>query len=140
MERQRLLDRREFTAEAALLALAGVAITISGCGGGYSSPSSPSAPAPAGPAPSGGSSDESGAISNNHGHVAVVTGAQIVAGNAVQLDIRGTADHTHTVTLPTDALKAIQAGQPVAVDTTSTSGHDHTVTFNSDSPDTPSRY
>ena len=62
----RLLDRREFTAEAALAALAGVVITISGCGGGgYSSPSSPDMPAPAG----GGSSDESGTISNNHGHV-----------------------------------------------------------------------
>jgi hypothetical protein len=137
MKHERLLDRREFTAEAALAALAGVVITISGCGGGsYSSPSSPSTPVPAG----GSSSDESGTILNNHGHVAMVTGAQLVAGNAVQLDIRGTADHTHTVTLPADALMAIKAGQPAATDSTSTSAHVHTVTFNSDSPDTPSRY
>ena len=142
MEHERLLDRREFTAEAALAAVAGVVITISGCGGGggggggYSSPSSPSTPAPTG----GGSSDESGTISNNHGHVAMVTGAQLVAGNAVQLDIRGSADHTHTVTLPSDALTAIKGGQPVATDSTSTSGHVHTVTFNSDSPDAPSHY
>ena len=137
MERERLLDRREFTAEAAIAALAGVVITISGCGGGgYSSPSTPSVPSTSG----GSSSDESGAISDNHGHVAVVTGAQLVGGNAVQLDIRGSADHTHTVTLPSDAVKAIKAGQPVATDSTSTTGHTHTVTFNSDAPETPSRY
>ena len=59
----------------------------------------------------------------------------------MQLDIRGSADHTHTVTLPIDALKAIQGGQPVATDSTSTSSsHVHTVTFNSDSPDSPSHY
>jgi len=122
-------------------ALAGVVLTVSGCGGGYSSPSSPSMPSSSAPSPSGGSaSDESGTISNNHGHVAMVTGAQLVAGNAVQLDIRGSADHTHTVTLPIEALKAIQGGQPVATDSTSVSSHVHTVTFNSDSPDSPSHY
>jgi hypothetical protein len=135
---QRLLDRREFTAEAALAALAGVAITVSGCGGGGggASPSSPSAPPPA-PA---GSSDESGTISGNHGHSAVVTGAQLVAGSAVQLDIRGSADHTHLVTLSAAAIQAIQAGQPAVTDSTGTDGHLHTVTFNGDSPEAPERY
>lgn len=140
MEHERLLDRREFTAEAVLAALAGVVITI-GCGGGgggggYSSPASPSTPAPA----AGTSADKSGTISDNHGHVATVTGAQLLAANAVQLDIRGTADHTHQVTLPVDAIQAIQAGRPAFTSSTNTSGHDHTVTFNSDSPDAPTRY
>jgi hypothetical protein len=142
MEHERLLDRREFTAEAALAALAGVVITISGCGGsgGYSSPSSPSTPSAPGGATGASSSDKTGAVSNNHGHVAVVTGAQLVAGNAVQLDIRGSADHTHQVTLPADAIRTIQAGRPVAADSTSTSGHLHTVTFNGDSPEPPAQY
>jgi len=139
MEHGRLLDRRRFTAEAALAALAGVVITVSGCGGSYSSPSSPSTPSPA-TGGSSSSSDESGAISNNHGHVAVVTGAQIVAGNTVQLDIRGSADHTHTVTLTAAAIQVIKQRQPVITDSTTTSGHDHTVTFNSDSPEPPSHY
>jgi hypothetical protein len=142
MKQERQLDRREFTAEAALAALAGVVITVTGCGGGgggggYGSPSSPSTPSPTS---GGSSSDKPATISNNHGHVAVVTGAQLVAGNAVQLDIRGSADHTHQVTLTASAIQAIQSGQPVATDSTSTTGHLHTVTFNSDSPDTPTRY
>jgi hypothetical protein len=134
-ERIRLLDRREFTAGAVLAALAGVMVTVSGCGGGYSAPSSPG-----NPAPGGGSADKSGTISNNHGHVAVVTAAQLVAGNAVQLDIRGQADHTHQVTLNAAALQAIMANQPVSTDSTMTSDHQHTVTFNSDVPGQPTRY
>ena len=139
MKQKRLLDRREFTAEAALAALAGVVITVSGCGGGgggYSSPSSPSTPSAAG----GNSSDESGTISSNHGHLAVVTGAQLIVGGAVQLDIRGSADHTHVVTLAADAIQAIQAGRPAVTDSTSSTGHVHSVTFNSESPEAPSRY
>jgi hypothetical protein len=136
---QRLLDRREFTAEAVLTALAGVVITVSGCGGGGGGDASPSSPGTPPPAPAG-SSDESGTISGNHGHSAVVTGAQLVAGSAVQLDIRGSADHTHLVTLSAAAIQAIQAGQPAVTDSTGTDGHLHTVTFNGDSPEAPERY
>ena len=137
MKHERLLDRREFTAEAALAALAGVMITVSGCGGGgggggYSSPSSPSTPSAG--------TDKSGTISSNHGHLAVVTGAQLIAGNAVQLDIRGSADHTHVVTLTTAAIQAIQAGRPAVTDSTSSTGHVHSVTFNRESPEAPSNY
>jgi len=135
MKHERLLDRREFTAQAALVALAGVVITISGCGGS-SSPSSPSTPSAAGGSPS----DKSGTISDNHGHLAVVTGAQLIAGNVVQLDIRGSADHTHTVTLTAEAIQAIQAGRAAVTDSTGASGHAHSVTFNSESLETPSRY
>ena len=135
MKHERLLDRREFTAQAALVALAGVVITISGCGGS-SSPSSPSTPSAAG----GSSSDKMGTISDNHGHLAVVTGAQLIAGNVVQLDIRGSADHTHTVTLTAEAIQAIQAGRAAVTDSTGASGHAHSVTFNSESLETPSRY
>jgi hypothetical protein len=70
----------------------------------------------------------------------VVTGAQLVAGNAVQLDIRGSADHTHQVTLSADAIRAIQAGRPVVTDSTSAEGHLHAVTFNGESPEPPDRY
>jgi hypothetical protein len=137
MKQARLIDRREFTAEAVLATLTGVVITLSGCGsgGGYSSPSSPSPSSP----PTAAAGDDVGSISNNHGHTAVVTGVQLVAGNAVQLDIRGSADHTHTVTLSTDAIRAIRAGTPVITDSTSTD-HQHTVTFNGEAQGDPSRY
>jgi hypothetical protein len=134
---QRRLDRREFTLEGVLAALSGVVITISGCGGGggggsYSNPGSPSAPPPA---PAAGSGDMVGAISNNHLHSAVITGAQLVAANAVQLDIRGQADHTHSVVLSADAIASIKAGTAVSADSTATDtasfgNHVHRVTFN----------
>src|SRR5262245_1805251 len=38
-------------------------------------------------------------IGSNHGHVLAVTIADINAGVDKSYDIRGTADHTHTVTL-----------------------------------------
>ncbi len=138
----RLIDRREFTAEAVLAALSGVAITITACGGGgggYSSPSSPTAPSNPPPTTSN-AGDEVGSISNNHNHSALVTAAQLVAANLVQLDIRGTADHTHTVTLSVDAIQAIKAGQAVKTDSTSTNAHLHTVTFNSEAPEPPAQY
>jgi hypothetical protein len=128
MQNTRFLDRREFTAEAVLAMLSGVVILVSesACGGsGSSSPMSP-APLP----PTGGTGDKVGQISNNHGHSAMVTAAELLAGNQVQLDIRGTADHTHSITLTHDELKNVSGGATVSTDSTTTNGHDHTVTFN----------
>jgi hypothetical protein len=88
MKQVRFLDRREFTTEALMMALPGVAITIGVCGGG----------GPASPSPTGGGAttdDKTGGVAANQGHRATVTSAMLVAGNLVQLDIRGTADHTH---------------------------------------------
>ena len=139
MKQTRLIDRREFTTEAVLAALTGVVITISGCGGGgagYSGPSSPTSP----PTPTGGANDAVGAISDNHGHSAMVTGVQLAAGNSVQVDIRGNADHAHTVTLSAEALRAIKAGTAVVTDSTSSTGHLHSVPFNGDAPGDPNRY
>lgn len=140
MKQARLIDRREFTAEAVLATLTGVVITLTGCGGGGGGYSSPSAPSASSPPTAAAPGDNQGSISNNHGHLAVVTGVQLVAANAVQLDIRGSADHTHTVTLSNSAIAAIKAGAPVITDSTNTIDHSHTVTFNADSTEAPTRY
>jgi len=117
------LDRRTFTLEAVLAILSGVAITISSsaCGGG----SSPTAPTPT-PA----ATDKVGSISANHGHTAVITAAQLTAGGAVNLDIQGTASHTHGVSLSGAEIASIAANQQVSKESTSGNGHTHTVTFN----------
>jgi hypothetical protein len=125
----RALSRREFTVESVLAMLAGVTITITGCGGG-SSPTSPSTSTGGGGGTTTQSGDVSGSISANHGHTAVVTAAQITAANGVSLDIRGNADHTHTVTLSADQIRSIGAKQRVSVESTNNVGHEHTVTFN----------
>jgi hypothetical protein len=123
------MTRREFSLEAALAILSGVAITITGCGGS-SSPAAPSNPTPAPtptPTPSG---DKVGAISANHGHSAVITAAELTAGNGFALDIQGSSTHTHSVTLSNADIHAIAGNQQVARASSTTGGHDHTVTFN----------
>jgi hypothetical protein len=122
-ERKTDLGRREFTLAAALAMLSGVAITISGCGS--DSPSTPSG----GGGGTGGTGDKTGSISNNHGHRAVITATQL-AGGALSLDIRGEADHPHSVDLTQAELAAIAANTRVSKDSSSDAGHAHTVTFN----------
>lgn len=128
MSKEQGLTRREFTVASALAMLSGVAITISSaCGGSSYSPSTPS-PTPT-PAPSGGG-DKVGVISSNHGHIATIAGATLAAGNGISLDIRGGADHPHTVTLSAAEIVSIAASQRVSKESSTDSSHSHTVTFN----------
>lgn len=99
------IHRREFTVRTALAALGGAAIKISGCGESEG-PMSPASPSPQPPV----SGDVSGVVSANHGHVAVVTAAQLTAANAVVLDIRGSADHPPRVELSEAELNSIASG------------------------------
>ena len=117
-------DRREFTVAAMLAMLGGVSITISACGKAGTSPSSPSAASTPEPV-----ADKAGAISNNHGHVAVITGAQLTAASTLALSIQGTASHNHTVELSGDEIGQIRAGRTIAKESSATS-HTHMVTFN----------
>ena len=118
-------DRREFTVAAMLAMLGGVSITISACGGSPSSPSAPST-APAAPEPV---ADKTGVISNNHGHVAVITGAQLTAASTLALSLQGTASHNHMLELSGAELMQIREGRTFAKECTGTS-HTHMVTFN----------
>lgn len=124
MKQEQLIDRREFTLAAAMAVLAGVAITVSGCGSDSSSPTAPST------TPSAGASEKAGAISANHGHTATIASAQLSAASALTLGIQGTANHPHTVTLAASDITAIATGQRVSKESSNDSGHTHTVTFN----------
>lgn len=115
------IDRREFTLRSLLAMLGGVTITISGCGGG-GSPTQPN------PQPSSG--DKVGNVSVNHGHTAIIRAAELSAGGALTLAIRGTADHPHTVQLSAADVAAIAAGQRVGRASSEDDFHTHTVTFN----------
>jgi hypothetical protein len=118
------MSRRQFTEAGVMAMLAGVVVTLSDCGS--SSPTTPSSPPPS----TGGGGDVTGSISANHGHTAVITRAQLTAGGAINLDIRGTATHPHTVSLSQSEVVAIAAGQRVSKTSSSDSGHMHDVTFN----------
>jgi len=122
------IDRRDFTAASVMALLSGVAITLSGCGGGSSSPAAPSTPSPSnGSSPSG---DRTGAVSANHGHSAVLTSAQISAANAVTLGIQGSSDHPHTVTLSGTEVQQVGNGQRLSKVSSNDQSHTHSVTFN----------
>ena len=114
------LTRREFTLEAALAILAGCIITVSDSACGSSTSPTPTVAPPV---------DVNGVVAANHGHIAVITGAQITAGSAVSLDIHGTATHTHTVAISQADLAALKLKQTVTSTSTTDSGHSHTVTF-----------
>lgn len=115
------LDRRQFTFQAALLALSSVTITISGCGGS-SNPGGGTPPPPSG--------DKVGQISANHGHTAVITAAQAAAGGAVDLNIQGSSGHPHHVLLSGAEVIQIAGGTRVTKVSSNDDGHTHEVTFN----------
>jgi hypothetical protein len=117
------LTRRAFTLEAALAILAGCVITVAetACGS-----SSTTAPTPAVVAPV---ADVNGIISANHGHVAVITSAQITTGSAVSLNIQGTATHQHTVAISQADLTTLKNRQAVTSTSSNDAFHSHTVTF-----------
>jgi hypothetical protein len=119
------LDRREFTRRSLLAMFSGVAITISGCGGGGDGgPSGPDGT----PTPNAG--DKVGSIAANHGHTAVITSGQLTAGGALSLTFQGSATHTHSVELTPEEVVSIRDGRRVSKESTSVEAHDHTVTFN----------
>ena len=115
--------RRAFTLQSILAMLAGVTITINACG----DDDSPTAPSPG--------DGRTGNVSANHGHTPTITAAQLMAGNAVTLNIRGTATHPHTVELSAAEVSQIAGGQRVSKasstdDSPDAGRHNHVVTFN----------
>src|SRR5262245_55411790 len=100
-------DRRTFNRAWVTALLGGATITILGCDDDEDT-------MPAGRTP-GTAGDSVGVVSNNHGHTAVVTGAQLMANGAVALDIQGSASHTHTVSLSAGDIAAIRGGSRVSM-------------------------
>ncbi len=141
MKHDESVSRREFTEKSAMAILSGVVISITGCGDSSSSPAQPSpTPAPAPASPSGSSGDAVGVVSVNHGHVAIITQAELTAGNMLVLDIDGEAGHPHLVELSADDLAQIgngvrvvkSASELIPEDTLypDVDRHSHNVTFN----------
>jgi len=118
-------ERREFALRSVLAMLASVTITISACGDDDS---------PTSPSPSGGNG-RTGAVTANHGHTATITSAQLTAGNALVLNIRGSATHPHTVELSAAEVGQVTAGTRVSKvsstdDSPDAGRHSHVVAFN----------
>jgi hypothetical protein len=114
--------RRTFLGSAAAALFAGVVIQITGC----STDDKEGSP----------SGSITGSISDNHSHSAVVTKAVLDGGGAVVIDIRGSSNHSHSISLSADDVATLKAGGHVMMNSSirseSTAGdqHRHTVMFN----------
>jgi len=136
-------SRRDFTLASMSALFVGMAVTLIDCGDMQSgnnalgiAPTSLTPQGDAGPAAAAVDA-KSGVVSSNHGHVAVVTAAQLVGDEDVVLHIRGTANHDHSVTLSGHQIDQIDAGNRISVESSLTLGqpasafsHVHTVVFN----------
>jgi hypothetical protein len=71
-----------------------------------------------------------GMISSNHGHRLTVPQADVDAGTARDYDIRGSAGHTHTVSLSAADFTLLQTSGSVIVTSSAGGGHEHMVTVN----------
>jgi hypothetical protein len=122
-----VIGRREFTLQSALALLAGVVITMDGCGGSTTTPSPSVTPSPAPPP----AVDVNGSVATNHAapHVAVITAAQITAGSAISLNIQGMATHPHQVDLTQAELVSLRNRTAVTKESTNVNNHTHVVTF-----------
>lgn len=108
------MNRREFTIEAAMALLGCATITLSGC-------ETSTDPSPV-------IVDVAGEVASNHGHAVTISAANLRAGGALDLDIKGTAGHTHKVSLSTVDLALIRNGGQVQKESTVTR-HIHIITF-----------
>jgi hypothetical protein len=64
----------------------------------------------------------------NHGHVLTILRSDLDSTTVVSYDIRGSADHTHTVTLTVVQLATLKTGASVTVTSTTTDYHQHVIT------------
>lgn len=112
------MNRREFTGRALMAMLAGVTVTVAGCGSDNGA--GPSFPV----------SDRTGVVDTNHGHLVTITSAQQTAGGNVVLNIQGTSSHDHVLELTAVEVVRIRAGMRITKSSAMGRNHVHTVTFN----------
>jgi hypothetical protein len=140
-----MMTRKQFLRSALQLSAATLGLTVlSSCTG------SPRTPSPDGglgriDAPPGGlgSNDGSGsgsasmsqcaqdgtsvAIGANHGHILVVTEADIAAAQEKSYSIQGTSNHDHTVTLSADDFARLADNLAAMTNSTFDADHDHSI-------------
>jgi hypothetical protein len=59
-----------------------------------------------------------------------ITGAQLTAGGAVNLELTTGNGHTHSLSLSAGEVTSIAANTRISHESSDNSGHSHTVTFN----------
>jgi hypothetical protein len=67
-------------------------------------------------------------ISANHGHAAMVPGADVAAGVQKTYNIQGASGHPHTIIVTAAMFTMLKAGQMVVIASSTDAGHTHSVT------------
>lgn len=118
MAAKMLVQRRAFAQTTMRALLGGVVVSFTSCRSRH--PAEPTGP-----------EDARGEIALNHGHEALITGVQLVAGGAIVLNIKGRASHNHTIELSASQIATLSAGGKVSVESSAEyeDKHGHTVTF-----------
>lgn len=117
-----MLTRKQFLLAALETTGAALGLTILSACGGSSSPSGADAAAA--------SCVQNGtttAIAANHGHVLVVSKQDVAAGADKSYDIRGTADHTHTVALSEEHFHDLAENHAIMTTSSTELSHSHGV-------------
>ena len=70
----------------------------------------------------------SATIAANHGHVLMVSKADVTAGVAKSYSIKGTADHDHTVMVTAAMFAQLQTDTAITMTSTTDASHSHGVT------------
>lgn len=127
-----MLTRKQFLRKALEVSAGTLGLVVlRGCGGNTYGGSSGGA----GSDTSGGDCLANGtraAIATNHGHVLVVSMDDVAAGAEKAYDIRGSADHTHTVTITTQQFASLGENQAIMMESSLNASptfgtHEHTV-------------
>ena len=67
-------------------------------------------------------------ISSNHGHVLVVSKADVAAAQDITYHIMGAASHDHTVLITAAMFQTLEQNNGVMTTSTTTAQHDHPIT------------
>ncbi|NUM80479.1 hypothetical protein HUU42_06690 [bacterium] len=111
----------------ALLTMTGLGKWVMACSGGSGGDEDPDNGGGPTPQPDCLNAGTNVSIAGNHGHVLVVSKADVAAGTQKSYDIEGSSGHSHTVTLTTTHFASLASNQSVVV--TATGGpHTHSVT------------
>jgi hypothetical protein len=68
-------------------------------------------------------------IASNHGHALTVSAADKMTGAAKEYDIKGSADHSHTVSLSAEDFADLASGTILIMNSSTDAGHEHEVTI-----------
>jgi hypothetical protein len=113
------MTRKEFLAT--LAGAAGIATLATACGGGGGTADSATV----------GNCLQNGTnvtIGTNHGHVLVVSQADVAAGVDKTYDIMGTALHTHSVMVTAALFAKLATNMAISVTSSTTDAHNHSIT------------